>query len=69
MGLFVFCLVTLPVLALTAFPVTTRRLAHRGVAPASRETVSIPPAAAKGIDSIRWMRSAEEHIRCLKSVA
>jgi hypothetical protein len=52
------------------FPLTMRnqqfRLAPAGVSQTSAEAT---PAAAKGLDAIRWTREAEEHFRNLKRAA
>jgi hypothetical protein len=70
MGLFVFLLIVGPATALMYFPLTVRQVAfQRMPARGVRESEGLIPAAAKGIDSIRWSRSADEHFRSLKNAA
>jgi hypothetical protein len=70
MGLCVFLLICGPAAALMYFPLTMRKqefcLAPADVSQTSAEAT---PAAAKGLDAIRWTREADEHLRNLKRVA
>lgn len=70
MGLWVFLLICGPVAALLYFPLTSREqsLLH-APARASRTPAGPTPPAGKGLNSVVWIREAEDHFRTFKGAA
>jgi hypothetical protein len=70
MGLCVFLLICGPATALMYFPLTMRTQEFCLVrADVSQTSAEPKPAAAKGLDAIRWTRNAGEHFRNLRRAA